>query len=227
MPQPQFPITPVHIDYVKARPYIIIAFCLLTFGLFFFGYRWWQSRVVMENIEKEPLPQPQQKTDIATAALATAIKQIGVREKPEGSNDGPEVSQYLASVGIRSPAPWCMSFVYWAHSTTAKANDTVNPLYKTGGCLMQWQKTKCKKVSIADAIANPELVTPGAIFIIDHGSGKGHTGFVRKIENGIIHTVEGNTNDNGSRNGIGVFSLQRKLNKTGKIIGFILPNELA
>ena len=43
------------------------------------------------------------------------------------------------------------------------------------------------------------------IFIIGTSSGKGHTGLVEKISGSLLTTIEGNTNDNGSREGIGVF----------------------
>lgn len=46
---------------------------------------------------------------------------------------------------------------------------------------------------------------PGFIFIMDFGGGVGHTGLVEKVLNGHLVTIEGNTNDGGSREGIGVF----------------------
>jgi hypothetical protein len=49
------------------------------------------------------------------------------------------------------------------------------------------------------------LVLPGQIFIISTGGGHGHTGFIEKIEGGLLTTIEGNTNNNGSREGVGVF----------------------
>jgi hypothetical protein len=54
--------------------------------------------------------------------------------------------------------------------------------------------------------------TAGSIFIIDFGKGLGHTGFVVSVVGDVIHTIEGNTNDDGSREGIGVFARVRKTN---------------
>jgi hypothetical protein len=48
-------------------------------------------------------------------ALRIAITQIGVTERPPGSNWGPQVSQYLTSAGYPTPAPWCMAFVHWCY----------------------------------------------------------------------------------------------------------------
>jgi hypothetical protein len=58
----------------------------------------------------------------------------------------------------------------------------------------------------------PSLIKPGNIFIMDHGNWKGHTGIVKTTGNGYIHTIEGNTNIAGSREGLGVTEIQRKIN---------------
>ena len=153
--------------------------------------------------------------------LEIAKSQIGVMEKPLGSNAGKEVEMYLASTGLDKGYAWCMAFVYWVFNEAAKELKIPNPLVKTAGCLNQWNNTKCKKIKKADAIANPALITPGAIFIMDFGQGLGHTGIVVSVNGGFITTIEGNTNNGGSRTGIGVFELShRKINTINK--GFII-----
>jgi hypothetical protein len=54
---------------------------------------------------------------------------------------------------------------------------------------------------------NPSLVKPGHIFVIDTGpaGGAGHTGLVERVIGGKLVTIEGNTNEGGSREGVGVF----------------------
>ena len=54
---------------------------------------------------------------------------------------------------------------------------------------------------------------------MSYGGGTGHTGIVESVSGGFINTIEGNTNESGSRNGIGVFKRQRKINSINK--GFI------
>jgi hypothetical protein len=72
----------------------------------------------------------------------------------------------------------------------------------------------------ADAMADPSLVTPGMVFYIDTGGGHGHAGFVADVIGGTLVTIEGNTNEGGSSNGIGVFHrTQRKIRDIS--IGFI------
>jgi len=46
---------------------------------------------------------------------------------------------------------------------------------------------------------------------MDHGNWKGHTGIVTNVSDGYIRTIEGNTNISGSREGLGVAQLNRKI----------------
>ena len=66
---------------------------------------------------------------------------------------------------------------------------------------------------------DPTLIRPGAIFIVDHGGGKGHTGIVTKIVDGEIGTIEGNTNQRGSREGDGVYQKVRTIASIN--VGFV------
>jgi hypothetical protein len=54
---------------------------------------------------------------------------------------------------------------------------------------------------------------------MDYGGGNGHTGIVKAVNGGKIVTIEGNTNVEGGREGIGVFERTRKINSINK--GFI------
>lgn len=154
-------------------------------------------------------------------AITVANSQVGVLEQPLGSNCGPEVEKYLASVNLPKGNSWCMAFVYYCFNEASKKLAIKNPLVKTGGCLHHWNTTSGKKVTSLQAKNNPSLIKPGSIFIIDHGSGFGHTGIVTNVIDGYITTIEGNTNNTNSREGIGVFLLKnRKINSINK--GFII-----
>jgi hypothetical protein len=141
-------------------------------------------------------------TPLATTTLKTAISQLGVQEIPKGSNAGPEVEIYLRSVGLGRGYSWCMAFVYWCTQQAAIKIVIKNPLKKTGGVLDQYNS------SSALVTKTPQ---PGDIFIMDLGKGLGHTGIVEKVEKDLIHTIEGNTNDEGSREGYKVCRKQRKI----------------
>lgn len=156
---------------------------------------------------------------LLTEVVRIAKSQVGIMEKPPGSNRGPEVDKYLDCAGCPPGLFWCAGFVYWCVNEAAKNLGRSNPAFKTGGCLAHWNNTKGKKITTAEAVNKPSLIKPGHIFIMDHGKGMGHTGIITKVEGGFLTTIEGNSNTGGSRNGIGVFELQRKIGKISK--GFI------
>lgn len=138
---------------------------------------------------------------LSDAALKVAITQIGQDEKPHGSNWGEPVKTYLTSVGIGFPASWCMAYVYWCFNKAAKDLGIANAAIKTGGVLAAWNKSKPEQ-----QVQKPSV---GSVFIIDFGKGLGHTGIVEKFDDKFIYTVEGNTNDTGSREGIEVCRRKR------------------
>ena len=169
-------------------------------------------------------------TPLTQAVIDYATTQIGVLEDPLGSNRGPIVDQYQRAVDlILKPGKpgyyWCAAFTYFCYQQAAnQLGLSCNPHIKTAGVLDHWNKIKNKpgisRISRIQATADPSLILPGAIFIIDHGSGLGHTGIVTEINQGHLVTIEGNTNAGGSSNGIGVF--KRNSRKISEITrGFI------
>jgi putative peptidoglycan binding protein/CHAP domain-containing protein len=159
--------------------------------------------------------------------LEIAKSQIGVMEQPPGSNRGPEVDEYLRRVGLNPKGhfAWCVAFLYFCFDEAAKALDRSNPVIKTAGVLDHWAKAGQQgvpRITHARAVQNPGLVLPGHIFIIDTGNpgGGGHSGVVQEVAGGKIITIEGNTNVDGSAEGIGVFRREsRKIAQINK--GFI------
>jgi len=141
--------------------------------------------------------------------LQIAITQIGNQEIPKNSNWGEHVQKYLKSVGITFPASWCGAFVYWC----CKQAYPTNILYKTGGVLMQWNKVLPQYKH-----SEPKV---GDIFIMDFGKGLGHTGFVENIIGNEIETIEGNSNDEGSREGYEVCRRKRKISSCKGFIRII------
>lgn len=146
---------------------------------------------------------------LAQKTLEIAIAQIGVEEMPKYTNSGPEVEIYLKSVGLGKGYSWCMAFIYWCTQNASKQTNLQNPLKKTGGVLDQYNSRPLLK-----------QITPkeGDIFIMDLGKGLGHTGIVEKVSGDIIHTIEGNTNENGSREG---YKVCRRKRETKSIKGFL------
>lgn len=138
--------------------------------------------------------------------IAVAKSQLGKCEQPKGSNRGPEVDQYLASVGINFAAAWCAAFVYWCHQQAG-----ITGVPKTGGVLDMWNKAPKNRVT------QPQ---PGDVVIFDYGSGKGHTGIIEAVDGDTLTTIEGNTNDDGSREGYEVARRQRSASSAKGFLRF-------
>ena len=153
-------------------------------------------------------------SELSLKALEIAITQLGKEEVPRGSNwgkTGDPVPMYLKSVGITFPASWCMAFVYWCYDEAAKQLGLPNPLLKTGGVLNAWEGRPRNRVKIPQ---------PGDIFIMDHGHGLGHTGLVEVTKpDATFGSIEGNTNDEGVREGFEVCRRVRFEHKP--IIGYL------
>jgi len=169
-------------------------------------------------------------SDLTLAAINVAITQIGVLEDPLGSNRGPIVDQYQQAIGLnleygKPGYAWCVAFTYYCYQqAAAEIGLSCNPHIKTAGALDHWNKSKTKlgitRISRIQATADPILIRPGALFIIDYGSGLGHTGIVTEINQGRLVTIEGNTNPGAPSNGIGVFKRSsRKISEINR--GFI------
>ncbi|MCD0470478.1 CHAP domain-containing protein [Flavobacterium sp. JAS] len=146
---------------------------------------------------------------LAQKTLEIATAQIGVEEIPKHSNSGPEVEIYLKSVGLTRGYSWCMAFIYWCAQNASAQTNLKNPLKKTGGVLDQYNSRPLLVQTV------PKV---GDIFILDLGKGLGHTGIVEKIANNIIYTIEGNTNDTGSREG---YKVCRRTREIKTIKGFL------
>ena len=158
---------------------------------------------------------------LALTALTIAAAQRGQREVPRNSNRGPMVDKYLAAVGLNPGFAWCMAFVYWCYQTAATGLHCANPLPRTGGVLACWNSIQpAKRITKAQAIANPSLIGPGAIGIMDFGGGKGHAFIVASASGVALDTIEGNSNADGSREGDGVVTNKRKITDA-LIKGFI------
>lgn len=143
-------------------------------------------------------------------ALEIAVTQLGVEEAAGHVNTGKQVEKYLASIGLGPGFSWCMAFMYWCHQQAAEAMGRPVLMFKTGGVLEQWRRRKDQFRALTPI--------PGDIFIMDYGKGAGHTGIVEKVEDEVIHTIEGNTNDDGSREG---YEVCRRTRSRAKILGYL------
>ncbi len=136
----------------------------------------------------------------------TYTSQIGTRELT-GNNDGRQVEMYLKCVGLPKGNPWCAAFVCWVLGQ----NKVANP--KSGYCPtlfiaknQVWKRdTKNNTIPLSGDVFGIYFKEKGRI---------AHVGFVDKWTGKTVVTVEGNTNDAGSREGDGVY---RKIRLTRQI----------
>jgi hypothetical protein len=133
--------------------------------------------------------------------ILTYESQIGVREK--GNNSGTEVEMYLASAGLAKGNPWCASFIQWSimQCTDIKI--------ESAGWVPSWFPKK-KLIFVRGQI---DLKPPQAgdligIWFADKGR-LAHIGFFESESNDFTTSVEGNTNEAGSREGDGVYRKKR------------------
>ncbi len=110
-----------------------------------------------------------------------------------GNNKGKRVSEYLLNANITTPAPWCAAFVKFvldkcgiSHKITAwsPSATATNRIY---------DRRKPDK--------NKTTPESGDVFTLYYPNLEriGHTGFIESWGSKWIDTIEGNTNDSGSR----------------------------
>jgi uncharacterized membrane protein YeaQ/YmgE (transglycosylase-associated protein family) len=158
---------------------------------------------------------------IQEKALAIATGYIGEQEVPKGSNWGAFVQHCLGLVGITVAAPWCQAFMYRCVAEAAAALNLPIPIVKSGSVLDCWNRTTGnRKVFKIEALSRPELVTPGMQFILKLGATTGHTGMVVRVDGHKYCTIEGNSNNDGSREGFAVVTHVRDMNDAN-LLGFI------
>lgn len=156
------------------------------------------------------------KNTLIERVLAVARSQIGISEVPSGSNKGPQIAQVLKSVGLSEGYAWCAAFTYWCFMQAARQKGAKNPSPKSAGVLNLWSlagfaESGLTRITNKEATNNPSLVKPGMQFILKVGSsGAGHTGLVESVSGNKLTTIEGNTNQELSREGTGVFRLTRR-----------------
>ena len=123
-------------------------------------------------------------------------------------NSSTLIDWMIGLFGGRRRDPWCAYFV----SSMIRLAGSKFPIPKRAGSTYSW-------ITSSDVLSSrTDLPSRGSIFIwCDRTRAQGewlwlgHMGFVVKVEKGIVHTIEGNTNLSGSREGDGVYRRTRSL----------------
>lgn len=136
------------------------------------------------------------------------------------SNSGPWVRSYMDGKNGKK-WPWCMGFVQ-AIIDQALSEQEVNfrkYMEQTYSCdILGYHARNIDALFKNSKLRqNAELIQRGDIFLTRKSTNDWtHTGIIVDIvpDDKIITTIEGNTNDNGSRDGYGVFKRVRNLTKS-------------
>lgn len=118
-----------------------------------------------------------------------------------GRNDGRRVEEYLRAVGLGKGYPWCAAFVSWAFRGAG-----------VDAVATAWAPALFPRARVVYTRGeNGYTMQRGDVFGIYYPS-KGrvaHVGFIDDEEGAFYITVEGNTNEAGSREGDGVYRKRR------------------
>ncbi len=129
------------------------------------------------------------------------------------SNSGPWVRSYMDG-NEGTDWFWCMGFVQamvdQAASTREKDFRTLMPLTYSCDTVGTIAISKKLLTRYSDVRKDPSVVKPGDIFLVQKTPNDWiHTGLIVAIHDSVFETIEGNTNEDGSHNGIGVFRRTR------------------
>lgn len=157
-------------------------------------------------------------------SLAVAMSQVGVREEPINSNSGYEVDAYLKTVNMPPGNAWCAAFICWCIKTAGGVPKIDYPHTAWTPAIWQWAATMNSGIDPSDVSSGSHPVPAGALFLLFGKVGDTervkHVGFVDYIDGQLVHTVEGNTNKAGSREGGGVYKLQRQIDSIYKFVTY-------
>lgn len=142
----------------------------------------------------------QHNSSLRDAIQKTYTSQIGVRELT-GRNDGKEVEMYLAYVWLKKGQPWCAAGVSWCFGQNGIKKA------RSGGCVQLMEQGTTIYIN-GKVKAVPQKADVLFIWFAEKGR-VAHTGFIDKWSDTWVNSVEGNTNQAGSREGDGWYRKKR------------------
>lgn len=159
---------------------------------------------------------------LAQRLVELAKKEVGV-EEIDGTNCGPRVNEYKGATNLppKEAWPWCAAFICWLVREAMKGENCNSYTFQrptTAGAwdFENWSRrqdnsTQTKKPHGGD-------ILPGDIVIFTFS----HIGLAtsKPDANGMVGTIEGNTDSSGSREGGGVYAKRRKLSQIRSRIRF-------
>lgn len=149
-----------------------------------------------------------------------AAEQIGTHETSE--NQGPGLEKYWAATsypeGMQDRQPWCSAFASWCVQEADRRSDLLDfphpPRFPAVSQWPEWARENgCIIFKPRDGLNFPQA--GDIVSYIPHFS---HIGIVESFDGRNITTIEGNTNDDGGRDGVAVLRKVRSVDLAGCFI---------
>lgn len=172
-------------------------------------------------------------------AEVVRIAKETVGEREATRNRSALIDRMVSLVGLDPSGrhPWCMAAIYWWHWRAAENLGGTTSCPRTAGAVKSWhlaEKTGALTFRPHHVLSGALPLAPGDQFIrVRNGrpgdvqkalQGRlrpGHTGLVSHVDaDGTVHTIEGNTNEAGSREGDGVYEKTMDLH-SDVLVGFV------
>lgn len=158
-----------------------------------------------------PLRRPPKRIGTAVVHHAKIHLAQGAREVG-GANRGPWVRLYMNGNDGEAWA-WCAGFVCFVLAQACRTLGIDKPFARSFSCdeLARLGKSAGRFVAERDAAADPKQLKPGTVFLVRKRPGDWvHTGIVTRVnDDEVFSTIEGNTNEEGSREGYEVCARKR------------------
>lgn len=152
--------------------------------------------------------------------VRVAFEWVGIRETSKNHFPGMEKVWGATSypMGFWDRQPYCAAFVCWVVAEAVKRNPVLSvPVLPTMAAVVHWKEwARNPKAGVTTFRPNEYTPAPG-----DIGSLLPKTSHIVIVDsydaaNQIVHTLEGNTDDDGGREGDGFYSKARKLASFGE-----------
>lgn len=139
---------------------------------------------------------------VAYQHLAAHPREVG------GPNEGPWVRLYMSGID-GAHRLWCAGFVFYILEQAARERGVTLPIARTFSCDQLARRARQANIFISenqlDGLDEDEierLIQPGSVFLKRKtATDWTHTGLVVSVSGGAVDTIEGNTNDEGVREG--------------------------
>lgn len=176
---------------------------------------WYKVNIKPDDFPvQEPDPEPEETINFKSKVISIAKGELGITESAGHNNSGVRVNEYHwigSCEQVKTGSPWCQYFMNWLlkqlehpykWTCSGYTPDCVNFAVKKG---IGYKSAKKGQIEVGDFgyIYSPSRNNARHVFII----------IGIDLVKGIVTTIEGNTNNDGSAEGFGVFKRSRPLSQ--------------